>query len=112
MPKLILVRDHPGDIAHRYAIMSLDGKEVARMKYKERAEVEVSAGKHTLEGKNELGKVTTITFEVKDKDVTVHIGGIPIGCFSIFAGLFPPTPSIVMQVDQPWERTGGGNWKE
>lgn len=112
MPTLVLVRDHPSDIAHRYAIMSLDGKQVARMKYKERVEVEVAAGTHTLVGKNELGKESSVEFTAKDGEtVTVHIGGIPIGCFSWFAGIFPPTPSIVMRVNQGWDDVPDKNWK-
>jgi hypothetical protein len=112
MPTLVLVRDHPQDIAHRYAIMSLDGRQVARMKYKDRFELEITAGRHELTGKNELGKVTTIDFSASEGEtVTVHIGGVPIGCFSWFAGIFPPTPSIVMKVNEGWGDVGGKNWK-
>jgi hypothetical protein len=110
VPKLTLVRDHPSDIRHRYAIMALDGKEVARMKFKDRVELEVQPGRHTLEGKNELGKASTVELEVQS-DLTVHIGGIPIGCFSIIAGVLPPTPEIVMSVGKPWEGKPKGDWK-
>ena len=111
MAKLVLVRDHPADIAHRYAIMSLDGEQVARLQYKQRFETEIAPGTHQLEGKNELGKKNTIGFEAKEGEtVTVHIGGIPIGCFSVFAGVFPPTPTIVMKVNEGWETTEK-NWK-
>ena len=110
VPTLTLVRDHPSDIAHRLAIMSIDGKEVARLKFKERKEIQVAPGRHTIQGKNELGKTTTFVVEVAEgKDLTVHVGGIPIGCFSIFAGIFPPTPEIVMQLE-PWQG-GGQKWK-
>jgi hypothetical protein len=109
--KLVLVRDHPNDIAHRYALMSVDGQQVARLKYKDRVEIEVPAGRHTLEGKNELGKANTFEFEAREGEtVTVHVGGVPIGCFSLFAGIVPPTPDIVMQL-APWEGTGGAKWK-
>jgi hypothetical protein len=113
VPTLVIVRDHPKDIAHRYAIMSLDGKQVAKMKYKERVEVPIATGRHTLQGKNELGKASTIEFEAKDGEtITVHIGGIPIGCISWFAGIVPPTPTIVMRVNQGWGEVNGVNWKE
>ncbi len=113
MPTLVIVRDHPKDIAHRYAIMSVDGKQVARLKYKESVEVVVTPGHHTLEGKNELGKANTVEFDAKDGEtITVHIGGIPIGCMSWFAGIVPPTPSIVMRVNQGWGDVKGLNWKE
>jgi hypothetical protein len=113
VPTLVIVRDHPKDIAHRYAIMSLDGKQVARLKYKERFEGEIAPGRHALQGKNELGKVTSIEFDAKDGEtVTVHIGGIPIGCMSWFAGIVPPTPTIVMRVNQGWGDVKGVNWKE
>ena len=103
MPKLVLIRDHPNDIAHRYAIMALDGRQVARMKFKESFETEVTAGRHTLEGKNELGKTTTIELDAREGEtVTVHVGGIPTGCFSLLAGVFPPTPTIVMKVGDGW----------
>ena len=103
MPKLILTRDHPQDIAHRYAIMSVDGEEVVRLKYKQSFTVEVEPGPHTVRGKNELGKAEEIEIEVKDKDVTVHIGGVPRGCFALLMWLAPPAPTIIMQVDKPWD---------
>jgi hypothetical protein len=113
VPTLVIVRDHPKDIAHRYAIMSLDGKQVARLKYKERFEAEIAPGRHSLQGKNELGKANTVEFEAKEGEtVTVHIGGIPIGCMSWFAGIVPPTPSIVMKVNEGWGGAKDMNWKE
>ena len=112
MSKLVLVRDHPRDIAHRYAIMSLDGEQVARLKYKDWLEIEVAAGRHTLVGKNELGKTSSVEFAVGEGEtVTVHVGGVPIGCFSWFAGIFPPTPSIVMKVNEGWGEASEKNWK-
>jgi|SRR5690349_24957357 len=112
MALLVIVRDHPRDIAHRYAIMSLDGQQIARMKYKDRFEMEVAPGRHTLEGKNELGKRSEIEIAINEGEtVVVHIGGVPIGCFSWFAGIFPPTPSIVMKVGEGWESLGEQNWK-
>lgn len=112
MSKLVLVRDHPRDIAHRYAIMSLDGEVVARMKFKDRIELDIEPGRHTLQGKNELGKANVIDFEAKKGEtVTIHLGGVPIGCFSWFAGVFPPTPNIVMQIDKPWDKVEGSGWK-
>lgn len=113
LPTLILLRDHPDDIAHRLAIMSIDGREVAKMNYKDRVAVDVAAGKHTLEGKNELGRRSEIEFEIEEGEtLSVHIGGLPIGCFSIYAGLLPPIPHIVMQVGEPWQRAGGSNWRD
>jgi hypothetical protein len=103
VPKLVLVRDHPNDIAHRYAIMSVDGQEVARLKFRERVEVEVTAGKHRLVGKNELGKSESLEFSAREGEtVTVHIGGVPMGCAKFLMGILPPSPTIVMKVGEGW----------
>jgi hypothetical protein len=112
MTKLVLIRDHPNDIAHRYAIMSLDGRQIAKMKFKERVEVEIEPGRHALEGKNELGKANSVEFTAQEGEtVTVHLGGVPIGCFSIVAGILPPTPTIVMKVNEGWSGKGDAGWK-
>jgi hypothetical protein len=83
--------------------MSLDGEEVARLKFRERAEIEVTTGKHRLEGKNELGKSDSLEFSARDGEtVTVHIGGIPMGCSKFLMGILPPSPTIVMKLGDGW----------
>ena len=102
MPKLTVVRDHPNDFGHRYALISLDGELLKRIKFKESFEMEIAAGEHTIEGKNELGKGTSLRFTAREGGaVTVHVGGVPTGCFAAVMWLFPPAPTIFLSLE-PW----------
>ncbi|MCH8978066.1 MAG: hypothetical protein IH945_02340 [Armatimonadetes bacterium] len=101
MPKLVLVRDGDRDIKHRTAIMSLDGQMVRRLQYGETFSMDISVGRHVLEGKNELGTRREISFEaVEGGTVRVMVDAMPRGCMAVMAWIMPPVPVIEMRVEE------------
>lgn len=100
MPKLVLVRDGERDIKHRSAIMSLDGEVVRRLQYGETFSMEISVGAHVLEGKNELGTRSEISFEaVEGETVRVMVDAMPRGCMVVMSWIAPPVPVIEMRIE-------------
>lgn len=78
---------------------------MCRVRFKETHTHEISVGAHVLEGKNELGKKSEITFEVAEGEtVYVRLEAIPTGCFALLMWVVPPAPEIMMTVvDGPVE---------
>lgn len=101
MPILTLVRDGERDIKHRSAIMSLDGVLVRRLQYGESFSMDISAGRHVLEGKNELGKRSEITFDaIPGGVVLVKVDAMPRGCMVVMSWIAPPVPVISMRIEE------------
>ena len=59
----------------------------------------IEPGKHTIEGKNEIGGFTRMEIEVLEgHDVKVRVGAVPKGCFAVLMWVFPPAPTIVIEI--------------
>lgn len=98
MSRIVFVRDHPADIQHRYALISIDGLQIAKMKFGERVVHELGPGQHTIIGKNELGKTTELSVEVVEgEELRVQVGAVATGCFTILMWVFPPAPTITLE---------------
>ncbi len=102
MPRIVLVRDHPADIRHRYALISIDGEFFCKMGFGDMFEKEVSVGEHEIVGKNELGKATYLSVIVPESgDVQIRVGAVPKGCFTVLMWVFPPAPTIELEIVRP-----------
>lgn len=99
MSRITFTRNHPADIRHRYALISIDGKFAQKMAFGDSFSQDVSPGEHTIEGKNELGKTTQITVTVPENgNVNIRVGAVPKGCFTVLMWVFPPAPTIELEM--------------
>ena len=69
------------------------------MAFGDTIDAEVLPGNHEIVGKNELGKATHLSLNVPEQDdVKVRVGAVPKGCFAILMWVFPPAPTIILEV--------------
>lgn len=98
LARLIISRKDERDIKFRETIVTLDGKEIANLKFGESVERDVQVGSHVLQGTNRMFKTPEVEITLAAGEVvTFATGNIPNGCFGFLMILQMAPPSIFLQ---------------
>ena len=98
LARLIISRNDERDIKFRETIITLDGKEIANLKFGESVEKEVPPGTYIVQGTNRMFKTEDIEITLaKGETATFSTGNIPNGCFGFLMILQMAPPSIFLQ---------------
>jgi hypothetical protein len=102
-PGIIRVfRDAANDIGYREAILFVDGKESRSVEFRQRVEIPVPPGTHTLRASNRVFKSREYTFTVSPGEVvTFQVANTGRGFYIFFMLLCMGIPRIELLQDVP-----------
>lgn len=91
-------RDSPKDVKFRPVLVTVDGKELEELQYKEGFEFEIEPGHHTISARNPMIAGPSIEFDAKAGEKIVFVTGNRVTkSFAIMALFLVWPPSVFLE---------------
>ncbi len=95
---LIVTRMDERDIRFREALVLLNGKEIANLKYGDTLEQSLKSGTYTVQATNRVFKSAVFELELKEGErAEFSTGNVPNGCFGFLMILQMAPPTIFLK---------------